>query len=212
MTNLIKRKSLLFLTVIAVMVSVVCLISCGSDSVVDPTVDGGNNDAGSSQLNISEWFDNANWKKYETTIELNGKSVTYTIVFRYSDMGREVDIYDEYDGKEHFGYTWGYASGRKVAFFLSSRFVRFYNDDTIIIDQYYGMSRLQENNYKENTYISRSHYYDKDVTKKSRKEDFNDFALPKSIRLTSEGLLMTYYTYNTQTGDWTDNQTALFKF
>ena len=206
MTNLIKRKSLLSLTVIAVMVSVVCLISCGSDSVVDPTIDGGNN-AGLSQLSISDWFEKANWKKYTTTIELNEQSVTYTIVVR----GTEVDIYDEYDGKERLNYTWGYESGRKVAFFLNSD-VRFYKDDTIIIDKYSAMSRLEENNYEEKIYSSRSHYYDKDESMKSRKGDFNDFALPKSIKLTSEGLLMTYYTYNTQTGAWTDNQTALFKF
>lgn len=206
MTNLIKRKSLLFLTVIAVMVSVVCLISCGSDSVVDPTIDGGNN-AGSSQLSIIDWFEKANWKKYETTIELNGQSATYTIVVRST----EVDIYDEYDGKEHLNYTWGYESGRKVAFFLNSD-VRFYNDDTIIIDKYSALSRLEENNFEEKIYSSRSHYYDKDVSKNTRKADFNDFALPKSIKLTSQGLLMTYYTYNTETGDWTDNQTALFKF
>lgn len=210
MTNLIKRKCLLSIMVIAVMVAIVGLISCGADSVVDPTVDGGNST--DSQLNISEWLDTANWKKYEATIELNGKSVTYTIVFRYSDMGREVDIYDEYDGKEHLNYTWGYASGRKVAFYLDKPFVKFYNNNAIIIDTFYGMSRLQENNYDEKYYRYLSHYYDKDVNNNSRKSDLNDFALPKNIILTSEGLLMTYYTYNTQTGAWSDNQTALFRF
>ena len=62
--------------------------------------------------------------------------------------------------------------------------------------------------------MNRSHYDDKSPNEEEnkREEDFYNVALPKTIKLTSEGLLMTYYTYDSKTGDINDNQTVLFKF
>ena len=204
--------------------TIVCAsISCGSDTATNPTV---GEDASNSGLDIKEWLSTVGWKKYTTTIELNGEAVTYTIVFPYggSCIGEEINIFDNYDGSQNFGYTWGYKSGHKIMFKISDMFVRFWNNDTIIINQYNAMTRLEKNgpsannygDYKEKLYVHRSYYWDKDegnVTERYRDEDLYDVALPKYLKLTSEGLLMTYYTYNSKTGAIVnDNLTALFKF
>ena len=231
MTNLIKRKWLLSLIAIAVMVATVCLISCGGSdstlpSVTNPTgtevnpTNGGNGGGGqssdSSTLDISEWLNKQSWTKYETTIELNGKKETYSIVFPWEG---QVGIYDNYNGNQELDYTWGYSSGHKIAFFLTSSYVRFWNKDTIIINMYHMMSRLEKygkdanGSIKEKEFMNRSHFYDRQPEKypNKREEDFYNVALPKYLKLTSEGLLMTYYTYNSKTGAIVDNQTALFK-
>ena len=208
MTKLIKRKWLSLMAIV-VMVATVCLIGCGSDAV-DPTMseDGGNNQ-NSSGLDIAEWLGKQSWTKYETTIELNGATKTLSIVFPWEG---QIGIYDEYNGNSENNYTWGYSSGHKIAFFTSDNSVRFWNNDTIIINSYHMMSRLEKHNGEEKIYMNRSHYYDKQPEKyNGRQEDFYNFPLPKYIKLTSEGLLMTYYTYDSKTGAINDNQTALFK-
>lgn len=211
MTNLIKRKWL-SLMAIAVMVAAVCLIGCGSDAAaptaVNPTV--GGDDTSSSGLDIVEWLEKASWKKYDAKIELNGENVTYSIVFHHQN---EVSIYDNYNGNEELNYTWGYSSGHKITFFLTDRAIRF-SGDTIIVNSYNMLSRLEKYNGEEKIYMNRSHYYDKSPNEEEnkREEDFYNVALPKTIKLTSEGLLMTYYTYDSKTGDINDNQTVLFKF
>ena len=211
MTNLIKRKWL-SLMAIAVMVAAVCLIGCGSDAAaptaVNPTV--GGDDTSSSGLDIVEWLEKASWKKYDAKIELNGENVTYSIVFNHQN---EVSIYDNYNGNEELNYTWGYSSGHKITFFLTDRAIRF-SGDTIIVNSYNMLSRLEKYNGEEKIYMNRSHYYDKSPNEEEnkREEDFYNVALPKTIKLTSEGLLMTYYTYDSKTGDINDNQTVLFKF
>ena len=211
MTNLIKRKWL-SLMAITVMVAAVCLIGCGSDAAaptaVNPTV--GGDDTSSSGLDIVEWLEKASWKKYDAKIELNGENVTYSIVFHHQN---EVSIYDNYNGNEELNYTWGYSSGHKITFFLTDRAIRF-SGDTIIVNSYNMLSRLEKYNGEEKIYMNRSHYYDKSPNEEEnkREEDFYNVALPKTIKLTSEGLLMTYYTYDSKTGDINDNQTVLFKF
>ena len=212
MTNLIKRKWL-FLMAIAVMVVAVCLIGCGSDAAaptaVNPTV--GGDATSSSGLDIVEWLEKASWKKYDAKIELNGENVTYSIVFHHQN---EVSIYDNYNGNEELNYTWGYSSGHKITFFTSDRFVRFWNNDTIVINLYHMLSRLEKYNGEEKIYMNHSHFYDRQPEEypNKREEDFYNVALPKNLKLTSEGLLMTYYTYDSKTGAINDNQTALFKF
>ena len=211
MTNLIKRKWLSLMS-ITVMVAAVCLIGCGSDAAaptaVNPTV--GGDDTSSSGLDIVEWLEKASWKKYDAKIELNGENVTYSIVFHHQN---EVSIYDNYNGNEELNYTWGYSSGHKITFFLTDRAIRF-SGDTIIVNSYNMLSRLEKYNGEEKIYMNRSHYYDKSPNEEEnkREEDFYNVALPKTIKLTSEGLLMTYYTYDSKTGDINDNQTVLFKF
>ena len=194
------------------MVAAVCLIGCGSDAAaptaVNPTV--GGDDTSSSGLDIVEWLEKASWKKYDAKIELNGENVTYSIVFHHQN---EVSIYDNYNGNEELNYTWGYSSGHKITFFLTDRAIRF-SGDTIIVNSYNMLSRLEKYNGEEKIYMNRSHYYDKSPNEEEnkREEDFYNVALPKTIKLTSEGLLMTYYTYDSKTGDINDNQTVLFKF
>ena len=195
------------------MVATVCLIGCGSDAAattaaVNPTV--GGDDTSSSGLDIVEWLEEASWKKYDAKIELNGENVTYSIVFHHQN---EVSIYDNYNGNEELNYTWGYSSGHKITFFLTDRAIRF-SGDTIIVNSYNMLSRLEKYNGEEKIYMNRSHYYDKSPNEEEnkREEDFYNVALPKTIKLTSEGLLMTYYTYDSKTGDINDNQTVLFKF
>ena len=126
---------------VAVMVATVCLIGCSSDAV-NPTMseDGGNNQ-NSIGLDIAEWLGKQSWTKYETTIELNGKKETYSIVFPWKG---QVGIYDNYNGNQELDYTWGYSSGHKIAFFLTDSYVRFWNKDTIIINMYHMMSRLEK--------------------------------------------------------------------
>ena len=209
MTKLIKRKWL-SLMAIAVMVATVCLIGCSSDAV-NPTAseDGGNN-PDSSGLDIAEWLGKQSWTKYDATIELNGEKVTYSIIFHHQN---EVSIYDNYNGNEELNYTWGYSSGHKITFFTSDRFVRFWNNDTIVINLYHMLSRLEKYNGEEKIYMNHSHFYDRQPEEypNKREEDFYNVALPKNLKLTSEGLLMTYYTYDSKTGAINDNQTALFK-
>ena len=171
MTNLIKRKWL-SLMAIAVMVAAVCLIGCGSDAAaptaVNPTV--GGDDTSSSGLDIVEWLEKASWKKYDAKIELNGENVTYSIVFHHQN---EVSIYDNYNGNEELNYTWGYSSGHKITFFLTDRAIRF-SGDTIIVNSYNMLSRLEKYNGEEKIYMNRSQYDDKSPNeeKNKREEDF----------------------------------------
>ena len=209
MTKLIKRKWL-SLMAIAVMVATVFLIGCSSDAVNPTESEGGENNPDSSGLDIAEWLGKQSWIKYDTTIELNGEKVTYSIVFHHQN---EVSIYDNYNGNEELNYTWGYSSGHKITFFTSDRFVRFWNNDTIVINLYHMLSRLEKYNGEEKIYMNHSHFYDRQPEEypNKREEDFYNVALPKNLKLTSEGLLMTYYTYDSKTGAINDNQTALFK-
>ena len=210
MTKLIKRKWLSLMAV-AVMVATVFLIGCSSDAVNPTASEDGENNPDSSGLDIAEWLGKQSWTKYDATIELNGEKVTYSIVFHHQN---EVSIYDNYNGNEELNYTWGYSSGHKITFFTSDRFVRFWNNDTIVINLYHMLSRLEKYNGEEKIYMNRSHFYDRQPEKypNKREEDFYNVALPKYLKLTSEGLLMTYYTYDSKTGDINDNQTVLFKF
>ena len=209
MTKLIKRKWL-SLMAIAVMVATVFLIGCSSDAVNPTESEGGGDNPGSSGLDIAEWLGKQSWRKYDATIELNGEKVTYSIVFHHQN---EVSIYDNYNGNEELNYTWGYSSGHKITFFTSDRFVRFWNNDTIVINLYHMLSRLEKYNGEEKIYMNHSHFYDRQPEEypNKREEDFYNVALPKNLKLTSEGLLMTYYTYDSKTGAINDNQTALFK-
>ena len=167
-----------------------------------------------NELDIQEWLNKQSWTKYDTTIELNGKNKTYSIVFPWAN---QIGIYDEYNGNSESDYTWGYSSGHKIAFFLGSDCVQFSGKDTVIINKYHMMSRLEKygrdskGSIKEKEFMNRSYLYDKDANNNTREEDFYDVALPRYLKLTSEGLLMIYYTYNSKNGAIVDNQTALFK-